>query len=149
MRQAIELATANVAAGAGPFGAVIVRDGELIATGQNQVAASNDPTAHAEVVAIRAACAHLASFNLEGCTLYSSCEPCPMCLGAILWARFDGLYFANTTEDAAAAGFADAQYYAEICKPSDQRQLRPINLLRQEAGASFKAWLALGQRVIY
>ena len=96
MRQAIELATANVATGAGPFGAVIVRDGKLIATGQNQVAASNDPTAHAEVVAIRAACAHLASFNLEGCTLYSSCEPCPMCLGAIFWARCESLYFANT-----------------------------------------------------
>ena len=149
MRQAIELATANVRTGGGPFGAVITMRDELVATGQNQVATSNDPTAHAEVVAIRNACAQLGSFSLEGCTLYSSCEPCPMCMGAILWAHCDALYFGNTAKDADAAGFADAQYYQEIRKSNGKRRLTTKNLLRDEAGASFKAWALLSERIIY
>ena len=105
MRMAIELATENVrAAGGGPFGAVVVRAGEVVATGANQVTAMNDPTAHAEVVAIRNACRALGTFDLSGCEIYSSCEPCPMCLTAILWARCDGLYYGNTAEDAAGVG---------------------------------------------
>lgn len=149
MRRAIALATANVALGSGPFGAVIVRDGQLIAEGQNRVSIDNDPTAHAEVVAIRRACAALISFSLDGCTIYSSCEPCPMCLGAILWSRCGAIYFGNTSGDAAAAGFADAVYYAQVCSPVERRDLPAKNLLREEAAVSFDAWVGLPGRIVY
>jgi len=149
MRRAIALATANVNLGSGPFGAVIVRKGELVAEGQNRVTGDNDPTAHAEVIAIRRACAALKSFSLDGCTIYSSCEPCPMCLGAILWSRCAALFFGNTSDDAAAAGFADAEYLAQICSPIQHRHLPSKNLLREEAGSSFAAWNRLPERTIY
>lgn len=149
MRRAIGLATANVKLGSGPFGAVIVRNGVLIAEGQNRVAPDNDPTAHAEVIAIRRACAALQGFTLDGCTIYSSCEPCPMCLGAILWSRCAALYFGNTTGDAAAAGFADAAYYAQICHQAQERDLPATNLLREEAQASFAAWARMPGKIVY
>jgi len=118
MRAAIALAEKNVADGTGgPFGAVIVRDGEIVAEGTNQVTSSNDPTAHAEVVAMRQACAKLGTFNLEGCEVYTSCEPCPMCLSAIYWARLDRIFYGNTKADAAEIDFDDAFLYLEIPKP--------------------------------
>jgi tRNA(Arg) A34 adenosine deaminase TadA len=150
MRMAIELATANVLSGnGGPFGAVIVKDGEVVATGANQVTATNDPTAHAEVTAIRNAAQKLGSFELKGCTIYSSCEPCPMCLGAILWARLESLHFGCTAADAAAAGFDDSAFYDEVRRGVDERRLKTVNLLRDEAGASFRAWREFGNRVEY
>ena len=150
MRTAIALATENArSGGGGPFGAVIVRGGEIVATGVNQVTASNDPTAHAEVTAIRAACAKLGTFELTGCAMYSSCEPCPMCLGAILWARLEALYFGSTAADAAAAGFDDSRFYEEVrCAPG-KRLLRSENLMREEAGESFRAWSRFAGRVGY
>lgn len=149
MREAIALATDNVRVGGGPFGAVIVRAGQVIARGQNEVISAKDPTAHAEIVTIRKACAYLKNFSLEGCTIYSSCEPCPMCLAAMLWARVDRLVFGNTSEDAAAAGFSDAQYYAELCRSKQERSLPATNLLREEAAASFKAWKELNSGIVY
>lgn len=150
MEKAIELATANVLDGrGGPFGAVIVRDGEIVATGVNRVTANNDPTAHAEVMAIRAAATALGSFELKACQIYSSCEPCPMCLGAILWARCDALYFGNTASDAADAGFDDSAFYEEVRRAVDLRSLPTVNLLRKEARVSFDAWRKFGQRVEY
>jgi guanine deaminase len=150
MRMAIELATANVLSGAGgPFGAVIVKDGAVVATGVNQVTATNDPTAHAEVTAIRNAATRLGSFELIGCTIYSSCEPCPMCLGAILWARCEALYFGSTASDAAAAGFDDSAFYDEVRRAVAERHLKTVNLMRDEAGASFKAWCEYAGRIEY
>ena len=150
MRMAIDLATSNVLSGAGgPFGAVIVKDGAVIATGVNNVTASNDPTAHAEVTAIRNAAKALGSFELTGCTIYSSCEPCPMCLGAIYWARCESLFFGGTAEDAADAGFADCEFYDEIRKGIHERSLPTVNLLRDEAGESFKAWSEFTGRIEY
>ena len=150
MRMAIDLATSNVVSGAGgPFGAVIVKDGEVVATGANHVTASNDPTAHAEVTAIRNAAKALGSFELTGCVIYSSCEPCPMCLGAIYWARCEALYFAGTAQDAADAGFDDSFLYDEVRKGIGERSLRTANLMREEAGASFKAWGQFAGRVEY
>lgn len=141
MEQAIALATENVTSGrGGPFGAVIVKDGAVIATGVNRVTASNDPTAHAEVTAIRNACAALDSFQLEGCDIYSSCEPCPMCLAAIYWSRCRAIFFGNTAADAAAIGFDDAFLYTELCKPHAERSLRTERLLGEQAIESFKAW---------
>ena len=122
MQRAIALATENVTSGVGgPFGAVVVRGGEMVATGVNLVTATNDPTAHAEVVAIRAACQALGSFQLTGCEVYTSCEPCPMCLAALYWARCDAIFYGNTAADAAAAGFDDSFLYQEIARPLDQR----------------------------
>ncbi len=150
MRQAIDLATENVATGAGgPFGAVIVKDGAVIATGANCVTRSNDPTAHAEVTAIRNAATALGSFELTGCTIYSSCEPCPMCLGAILWARLDALYFGSTAGDAAAAGFDDSAFYEQVRKSVDERNLPTECLMREEAAESFRAWEEFESRVKY
>jgi guanine deaminase len=141
MRRAIELAFQGVQSNkGGPFGAVVVKDGVIIGEGNNQVTSSNDPTAHAEVVAIRNACAHLGSFQLDGCILYTSCEPCPMCLGAIYWARPDKIYFACTREDAAAIQFDDQFIYDEIGKSFDERKIQCINLLREEAVSVFEAW---------
>ena len=140
MREAIRLASANVENGGGPFGAVIARGGEIIATGVNRVTANCDPTAHAEVSAIRAAAQKLGTFNLSGCDIYSSCEPCPMCLGAIYWARLDRLFYGNTKADAARIGFDDAFIYKELALPLSARTLRAEQLPGKEAIATFEAW---------
>ena len=140
MREAIRLASANVENGGGPFGAVIARGGEIIATGVNRVTANCDPTAHAEVSAIRAAAQKLGTFNLSGCDIYSSCEPCPMCLGAIYWARLDRLFYGNTKADAARIGFDDAFIYKELALPLSERTLRAEQLLGKEAIVTFEAW---------
>ncbi len=150
MRMAIALATENVVSGrGGPFGAVVVRKGAVLATGVNQVTATNDPTAHAEVSAIRNACRELGTFELKGATLYSSCEPCPMCLAAVLWARCGGLFFGNTAADAATAGFDDSYFYDQVRQPLDRRDLPTANLLRTEAAASFSAWQTFAGRIPY
>ena len=141
MKQAIALATENVvSARGGPFGAVIVRDGKVIATGANQVTSTNDPTAHAEVVAIRNACATLATFNLTGCHIYTSCEPCPMCLAALYWSRCSTIYYGNNREDAARAGFDDSFLYEEVTKTLDARTIPILRLLPEEAMTSFNEW---------
>jgi len=150
MRMAIHLATENVVSGAGgPFGAVIVKDGTVVATGVNKVTSTNDPTAHAEVTAIRAAAQALGHFELAGCTIYSSCEPCPMCLGAIYWARLQALYFGSTAQDAADAGFDDAFIYEEIEKKPNDRRVKTACLMREDAAESFKAWNSFAGRIIY
>jgi tRNA(Arg) A34 adenosine deaminase TadA len=149
MRQAITLATANVATGGGPFGAVVVRDGKVIATGVNQVTATNDPTAHAEVVAIRAACKALGTFQLTGCTVYTSCEPCPMCLAALYWSRSDAVYYGNSAGDAAAIGFDDSFLYEQVALPIERRKLPMQRLLPQEAIASFEAWRNQPNKIEY
>jgi tRNA(Arg) A34 adenosine deaminase TadA len=141
MARAIQLAVENVRSGkGGPFGTVIVQDNAIIAEAANQVTASNDPTAHAEVVAIRQACQKLAIFELKGCTLYTSCEPCPMCLGAIYWARIGKVYFASLATDAAKAGFDDSAIYAEFSQPHAEREIPMIQIMRNEALAAFRAW---------
>jgi len=124
----------------GPFGAVITRNGEVISEGWNQVTSSNDPTAHAEVMAIRKACEKLGTFSLEGCEIYSSCEPCPMCLSAIYWARLDRLYFANSRDDAKAIGFDDAHIYEEVGKPVHERVITTVHMHLPEAAAVFAEW---------
>jgi tRNA(Arg) A34 adenosine deaminase TadA len=150
MEKAIALATENVTSGrGGPFGAVIVRDGSIVATGTNLVTATNDPTAHAEVVAIRNACTTLSSFELSGCHIYTSCEPCPMCLAAIYWARCDAIFYGNCAADAAAAGFDDAFLYEEMTRPMDQRTIPAVNLLPELAISSFHAWRAHAGRIDY
>jgi guanine deaminase len=141
MVEAIKISIENVNSGkGGPFGAVIVKDGEIIARGANEVTGTNDPTAHAEVVAIREACNKLNSFQLDGCEIYCSCEPCPMCLGAIYWARPAKIFYANTKEDAAGINFDDEFIYAELDLPKEQRQLPIIQLLRDEAYVAFRQW---------
>ncbi len=141
MREAIRLSIENMRSGkGGPFGAVIVKDGKIIARGFNQVTSTNDPTAHAEVVAIREACKELNSFQLEGCEIYTSCEPCPMCLGAIYWARPAKMYYANTKKDAANIGFDDQFIYEEIDLHLSQRQLPSEQLLNDEALVAFQEW---------
>ena len=141
MRQAIYLAQNGIDSNdGGPFGAVIVKDGEVIAEGNNRVTSTNDPTAHAEVVAIRRACEKLGSFQLDDCVIYTSCEPCPMCLGAIYWARPKQVFFAGTREDAARVGFDDQFIYDEIEKDFGGRQIETINLLRDEAQTLFQNW---------
>ncbi len=141
MREAIRLSVENVTSGnGGPFGCVIVKDGKIIARGVNQVTSSNDPTAHAEVVAIREACKSIGSFQLDGCELYTSCEPCPMCLGAIYWARPDKIYFANGREDAASIGFDDLFIYEELPRAIHERKIPTAQYMREEAMAAFRAW---------
>jgi len=150
MRKAIALATENVVSGAGgPFGAVIVRDGEIVAIGVNQVTSTNDPTAHAEVVAIRAACTAIGDFQLTGCVVYTSCEPCPMCLSALYWARCEAVFYGNTAGDAAEAGFDDSFLYEEVSRPLDQRKIPAKRLLGQEAIESFNAWRAQTDKIEY
>ena len=142
MHRAIELARQGVENNqGGPFGCVIAKDGQIVGEGCNEVTSSNDPTAHAEIVAIRAACEKLNSFQLDGCTVYTSCEPCPMCLGAIYWARPKAIYYAGTRDDAAAAGFDDELIYSELEKPNDQRQLKMVSLLRDGAHNIFRLWI--------
>ncbi len=140
MRKAIELSIENVENQGGPFGAVIVKDGEIIATGVNRVTSNNDPTAHAEVMAIRAAAQKLNDFNLSGCTIYTSCEPCPMCLSAIYWARINQIYYGNTKRDAKDIGFDDSFIYDEIDKPVNERTIKAHQILHDEALEGFKKW---------
>ncbi len=141
MQEAIQLSIHNVLEGkGGPFGAVVVKDGKIIARGANSVTSLNDPTAHAEVVAIREACKVLNTFQLDGCEIYTSCEPCPMCLGAIYWARPAKLFYANSKEDAAAIAFDDKFIYEEIVKPIAERKLFTQQLLRNEAIVAFNNW---------
>ena len=150
MREAIRLALDKMRQGAGgPFGAVIVKDGQVVGRGWNQVTSTNDPTAHAEVMAIREACRRLGTFRLDGCDLYASCEPCPMCLGAIYWARIGRLYFAATRADAAEAGFDDLLIYQEIARPLAERRLPAVQLLRDQALATFAEWKANPAKTAY
>ncbi|MCA9073512.1 MAG: nucleoside deaminase [Planctomycetaceae bacterium] len=140
MREAIRLSQESVDTGGGPFGAVIVQGDQIVGRGQNRVTTANDPTAHAEIVAIRQACESLGTFTLAGCEIFTSCEPCPMCLGAILWARLDCVWYANTREDAANIGFDDSTFYDEMTRPLNNRQLPMSPLLRDEAQSAFKTW---------
>ena len=150
MQQAIELAVNSVQSGrGGPFGAVIVRNGEVLAAGANLVTANNDPTAHAEIVVIRNACAKLGDFSLKGCEIYTSCEPCPMCLAAIYWSRLDAIFYGCTAADAATAGFDDAFLYEEAKRPIAERSIPTINLLREQAISSFNAWREYAGRIDY
>jgi tRNA(Arg) A34 adenosine deaminase TadA len=150
MKAAIELALAGVKSGkGGPFGAVIVKDGQIIARGMNCVPSSLDPTAHAEVVAIRDACKKLKNFRLDDCELYTSCEPCPMCLAAIYWARIPKVYYAGTRADAAEVGFDDSLIYDEVALPIEERSLPLKPLLRASAKAAFKAWAKKQDKVRY
>lgn len=149
MRQAIELAVENVKNGGGPFGAVVVRNDEVIATGVNRVTPNNDPTAHAEVNAIRAACTKLGTFDLTGCVIYSSCEPCPMCLGAIYWAHIDKIYFGANQHDAAAINFDDSFIYRELELPVGKRRKPAENILHEEALAPFNLWRDKEDKVEY
>ncbi len=140
LRSAIEISVENVKKGGGPFGAVIVKDGEVIASAGNRVTTHNDPTAHAEINVIREAAHKLQTFDLSGCEIYASCEPCPMCLGAIYWARLDKLFFAASREDAQDAGFDDALIYEEISLEPEKRKVPTRQLLREEAASAFSAW---------
>ncbi len=150
MQQAIRLAFEGMRNGeGGPFGAVVVRNGEIIGKGNNQVAASNDPTAHAEIVAIRDACRRLGHFQLDDCILYTSCEPCPMCLGAIYWARPKQIFFACTREDAAAIAFDDDFIYREMELPHEERRIPAVQILREEALAAFEEWRVKQDKVVY
>jgi guanine deaminase len=150
MRRAIELAQLGVEANAGgPFGCVVVRDGKIVGEGCNEVTSTNDPTAHAEVVAIRNACKNLNAFQLDGCHIYTSCEPCPMCLGAIYWARPAMVFYAATREDAANAGFDDDFIYEEIKRDIDQRTMKLENLSRQDAVKIFQNWTGKTDKVEY
>ena len=150
MQAAIDLSLNSVQSGqGGPFGAVVVKDGQIIAKGSNRVTSTNDPTAHAEVVAIREACRVLQSFQLTGCEIYTSCEPCPMCMGAIYWARPDRVYYANTKVDAAAIGFDDQFIYEELDLAIGQRQLPMIPLMRAEAIVAFQAWSTKTDKIEY
>jgi tRNA(Arg) A34 adenosine deaminase TadA len=149
MRGAIALAVENVRSGGGPFGALIVKGGRIIAEGTNQVTVTNDPTAHAEIVAIRAACCVLGDFQLTGCELYTTCEPCPMCLGAIYWARPDRVIYAGLAADAAAAGFDDAYIYTELSVPPASRRIPMTQLLRDESLAVFSAWKQQPNKKLY
>lgn len=150
MEKAIALATENVTSGrGGPFGALIVRDDVIVATGVNLVTLTNDPTAHAEVMAIRNACAALESFQLDACHVYTSCEPCPMCLAAIYWARCGAIFYSGTAADAAAAGFDDAFLYDEIKRPVGGRSIPAVKLLPERGMESFDVWRKQAGRVDY
>ena len=149
MRKAISLSIQNIERGGGPFGAVIVKDGRIVATGVNRVTAVNDPTAHAEISAIRKAAKKLGTFSLEGCTLYTSCEPCPMCLGAIYWAHLDRMYYGNSKKDAADIGFDDAFIYEELDLRPEDRKLKSEVLLPEEAIKAFRDWENKTDKVEY
>jgi guanine deaminase len=150
MARAIELSIENVRAGrGGPFAAVVVKGSVIVAEGVNQVTALNDPTAHAEIIAIRAACKKLGNFELKDCELYTTCEPCPMCLGAIYWARPARVFFGNTAQDAADIGFDDSFIYREAEKPVSQREIPMIPLMREQALAAFQAWREKPDKILY
>lgn len=149
MRKAIALSIDNVHNGGGPFGAVIVKDGKIIATGVNGVTKHNDPTAHAEVTAIRKASKKLGTFDLEGCDIYTSCEPCPMCLGAVYWAHLDKMYYGNTKTDAKNIGFDDSFIYDEIDLKPEKRKVKTVQVLAEEAIKAFEAWTEKDDKVEY
>jgi len=150
MRQAIALSLRMMRRKqGGPFGAIVVRAGRVVGRGWNQVTSANDPTAHAEMVAIRAACRRLKTFRLDDCELYTSCEPCPMCLAAIYWARLRRVYYGNTRRDARAIGFDDDWIYREVARPIQRRHIPMRQLLRREAQAGFQAWSAMPDKVTY
>lgn len=150
LREAIRLSIDKMEAGeGGPFGALVVREGQIVGVGWNRVTSTNDPTAHAEVVAIRDACARLGTFSLEECELYASCEPCPMCLATLYWARIERLYYAATREDAAGAGFDDSRIFDEIALRPSARSVLAVQDLRQEAQKAFEAWAKKEDRVEY
>lgn len=150
LAMAIGEAERGVAAGdGGPFGAVVVKDGAVLASGHNRVTSTNDPTAHAEVVAVRAACATLKSFQLDGCDVYASAEPCPMCMGALYWARPRGIYFAATREDAARAGFDDAFIYDELARPLNARRIPVRHVAIETAQRPFEAWTTMTNKIRY
>ena len=149
MREAIRLADESVKNGGGPFGAVIVKDGEIVAGSSNSVTIDNDPTAHAEVNTIRKACQKLGTFDLSDCVIYTSCEPCPMCLGAIYWAHLRCVYYGTTKKDARDIDFADDFIYEELDKPIDRRTVPFINMLREEALNSFKLWTEKEDKIEY
>jgi guanine deaminase len=150
MRRAIELAVENVRSGrGGPFAALVVRDGDIVSEGTNLVTSTKDPTAHAEVVAIRRACQALGTFQLDGCDIYTSCEPCPMCLGAIYWARPAKLFFGGTHKDAAAAGFDDSFIYQQTRMPVAERAIPMLQMLHEESQAAFDEWRASASKVLY
>ena len=150
LREAIQLAAEHSQRrDGGPFGAIVVRDGTILGRGWNQVTSANDPTAHAEVIAIRAACRELSDFRLPGCVLYASCEPCPMCLAAACWARLDRIVHAATRDDAAAIGFDDSLLYEEFSQPLERRQMRSTQLLRDEALLMMERWNAMPDKVRY
>ena len=150
MQRAIDLSRKGMQSNeGGPFGAVVVKDGKIIAEGNNCVTSTNDPTAHAEVVAIRNACKKLNSFQLDGCTIYTSCEPCPMCLGAIYWARPEKLFYACNKQDAAEIGFDDAFIYKEMDLAINERSIKTIQLMNKEGKEVFKEWAAKTDKVEY
>lgn len=150
MARAIELSIENVSSGhGGPFAAVVVKDGKIVAEGTNRVTTTNDPTAHAEIVAIREACRKLGHFRLTGCEIYTTCEPCPMCFGAIYWARPERIYFANTAQDAAQIGFDDFFIGEQTQLPRDKRRIPMVQMMREEAQAAFRAWEAKPDKIPY
>ena len=149
MREAIHLASESVKHGGGPFGAVVVKDGKVVAGSSNSVTIDNDPTAHAEVNTIRKACRQLGTFDLSGCTIYTSCEPCPMCLGAIYWSRIGRIFYGNNRKDACAIDFADDFIYEELDKPMDERTVPIVPLLRDEALESFRLWAEKSDKTAY
>ena len=149
MKIAIELSIESVNKNGGPFGSVVVKDNKIIAKGSNKVTFSNDPTAHGEIVAIREACKKLNNFNLSGCELYSTCEPCPMCLSAIYWARIDKVYYANTREDARKIDFDDSFIYSEINKNINERKIPMIQMMREDALKAFELWSKKTDKIKY
>ena len=149
MKRAIELSIKSVNNGGGPFGSVIVKGDKIIAEGSNKVTSNNDPTAHGEIVAVREACKKLNDFSLNGCELYSTCEPCPMCLSAIYWARIDKIYYANTREDARKIDFDDSLIYTELQKNIDKRKIPMIQMMRKEALKAFELWHTKTDKVKY
>lgn len=150
MARAIRLSIENVRSGrGGPFGAVVVKGSDIVAEATNQVTSTNDPTAHAEVLAIREACKKLGGFDLQGCELYTSCEPCPMCLGAIYWARVSRVYFGNAAADASKIGFDDSLIYRELAQPQSQRKIPMIQMMREEALAAFREWKDKPNKITY
>ena len=149
MKRAIELSVQNVNKGGGPFGSVIVKDNRIIAEGSNKVTPTNDPTAHGEIVAIREACKKINDFSLKGCELYSTCEPCPMCLSAIYWARIEKIYYANTREDARKIDFDDSLIYSELNKNINERRISMIQIMRSEAMTAFDLWSKKTDKVKY
>lgn len=150
VRHAIKLAHENIEKrNGGPFGAIVVKNGEIIATGRNMVVSDNDPTSHAEIVAIREACRKLGTYHLHDCIIYSSCEPCPMCLGAIMWARPKALYFSANRHDAAVAGFDDAKFYDESMSPIHDRSLPTFQMLGKEGKEAFEAWKKMDLNIKY
>lgn len=150
MQRAIALSLENVRSGSGgPFAAVIVKDGAILASGVNRVTSTLDPTAHAEVVAIRGACQALRNFQLSGCELFTTCEPCPMCMGAIYWARLDKVYYANTRADAAAIGFDDSLIYEELALPIERRKVAMVQMMRDQALATFREWEQSQNKIQY